>query len=402
MTSTESTTCMKKNIAPPKDMPLMKSEGNNIVLFHPFIPPSAKSSVANVLSSRWIGQGPKVDEFELAWEQKFGGRTISVNSGTSALHLAYELAELRPEDEVIVPLFTCTATNIPLAQIGAKLIFSDVGKNTLNVDVDDLIKLTTIRTKAIVVVHYAGQPLDMAKLWKYCKENNIILIQDCAHGIGMEIDRKPVYKYADYTMYSLQAIKTITVGDGGMLTFNDNISPQKISEAKRRRWFGIDRQKKQGGIWENDIVELGHKWQMTDLSASIGIESLKYFDEVHQKRVNNLITYSKRLSSLKEITQLNMKQSDNIKHGGWLATISVSNRLQLQEFLYSHGIESNQVHYRNDRYSIFSKYTQGASYPNMDEIENDYLVLPCHHLVTVRDVNFICDKIEEFYAKNSQ
>jgi len=381
----------------PKDMPILEVGDQNLVLFHPFIPPSAKNAVNEVLSTRWIGQGPKVEIFETMWQKKFGGRTIAVNSGTSALHLAYELADIKKGDEVIVPLFTCTATNIPLAQIGAKLRFCDISTYNLNSDADQIIDVVTDRTKAIVVVHYAGQAIDMKKLFEFCKKKSIVLIQDCAHGIGMEIGGKQIYKYADYTMFSLQAIKTITVGDGGMVTLNDCIPDYKYKEAKRRRWFGIDREKKQGGIWENDIVELGHKWQMTDIAAALGIEALKYFDEIWKIRNNNLISYVERLSRNENVRLLNMNIDSDFKHGSWLATIAVPNRLKLQEYLYSKNIETNQVHYRNDRYSIFEKYLEDQSFSNMDKLEDDYLVLPSHHLITINDVDRICDMIKTFY-----
>lgn len=378
-------------------MPILEVGGNNLVLFHPFIPPTAKDAVSNVLSTRWIGQGPKVEEFEAKWQKKFGGRTVAINSGTSALHLAYELAGIEKGDEVIVPLFTCTATNIPLAQMEANLKFCDIGEESLNSDTDQIINSVTDHTKAIVVVHYAGQAIDMRKLYEFCQARTIILIQDCAHGIGMEISNEPIYKFADYTMFSLQAIKTLTVGDGGMLTLNDRISECKHKEAKRRRWFGIDREKKQGGIWENDIVELGHKWQMTDISAALGIEAIKYFDDVWEIRKNNLKRYVERLQENENVRILNMDIGSDFKHGCWLATIAVENRLGLQKYLYSKHVETNQVHYRNDRYSIFDKYSDGRTFANMDYIEDDYLVLPSHHLVSQKGVDKICDLINEFY-----
>ena len=383
-----------------RDMPIMDTAANNIVLFHPFIPSTAASAVINVLSTRWIGQGPLVDKFEMDWQEKFGGRTIAVNSGTSALHLAYELAGIEEGDDVLVPLFTCTATNIPLAQMNARLRFCDVAHNSLNTSTEQIIDLITPNTKAVIVVHYAGQSLDMVKLYNFCKRKNVKLIQDCAHGIGMEHNYRPIYQFADYTMFSLQAIKTLTVGDGGMLTLNDDLPAAKLEEARRRRWFGIDRAKKQGGIWENDILELGHKWQMTDISAAIGIEALKSFDEIWSVRNRNMMQYSETLSLNDGISNLNMHKVDGDKHGSWLATIGYKNRFALQSHLYSKGIETNQVHYRNDRYSIFKEYCDNSVFKNMDSVENDYLVLPSHHLVTENQIEMICASINDFVSKD--
>ena len=149
------------------EMPLMK-ENEGIVLFYPNIPKNAIDGVSEVLSSRWIGQGPKVAQFEKEFEKKFltDNTAFAVGSGTDALHVAYILAGIGPGDEVIVPVFTCTATNIPF-YMGAKIVFADVDPETLNINVEHVRQLVNERTKAIVCVHYAGLPCDMDELWRW-------------------------------------------------------------------------------------------------------------------------------------------------------------------------------------------------------------------------------------------
>src|SRR5690606_37282668 len=142
-------------------------------------------------------------------------------SGTDALHLAYILAGLKEGDEVISPVFTCTATNIPFLYMGVKVRFADVKPHTLNVDPRHVRQLVNERTKAIVVVHYGGLPCDMAEIGDIAREWNIPVVEDAAHAVGATYRGKPIGAISEYTMFSFQAIKHITTGDGGMLTLKN-------------------------------------------------------------------------------------------------------------------------------------------------------------------------------------
>src|SRR5262249_43103549 len=146
------------------EYPIMEEKAGNIVLFHPHIPAKAIDAVTTVLKTRWIGQGPLVEEFERKFGARFANpyRTLAVHAGTDALHLAYILAGLQPGDEVISPLFTCTATNVPLLYLGVKVVFADVQPETLNIDPADVRRRITDRTRAIVCIHHGGLPARIA------------------------------------------------------------------------------------------------------------------------------------------------------------------------------------------------------------------------------------------------
>lgn len=369
----------------------MEASGNNIVLFYPHVPVSAIEEVSDTLRSRWIGQGPKVELFERQFSQRFCGGlpNVAVGSGTDALHLAYILAGIGPGDEVIAPVFTCTATNIPLLYLGAKIRFADVQPGTLNIDPDHVRRLVTRKTKAIVCVHYGGLPCDMDELHEIAKEHNIPVIEDAAHAVGAEYKGRSIGEISEFTMFSFQAIKHITTGDGGMLAIKDRTLDAK---ARRVRWFGIDRSAKQMGIWENDIKEIGYKYQMTDIGAAIGLASLKEFDKALSLRKQLLEAYRVGLHGIKDVSFIGGDYKDRV-HAAWLCTVLVERRKALQEKLLSHQIESNQVHYRNDRYSVFGGRQSGL--PEMDAIENKYLVLPLHTRMTVEDVKKICSVIQQ-------
>ena len=163
-----------------KELPLIEDNKKTVTLFYPYIPKTALITLKKVFSTRWVGQGPLVDKLEKVFSSKFADDmpSIAVGSGTDALHLAYILADIKKDDEILCPLFTCTATNIPLLYIGAKLVFVDINSSTMNMDIEIIKKSITKKTKAIVFVNYGGLPCDLIELNKIAKKHNIILIQD--------------------------------------------------------------------------------------------------------------------------------------------------------------------------------------------------------------------------------
>jgi len=378
---------MKPKNTSMKEFPLL-DPSKGIPLFLPQVPNDGIKSAVQTLKTRWIGQGPKVDLFEKTFKKKFLYNKLSalaVGSGTDALHLAYLLAGIKKGDEVLVPVFTCTATNLPLLYIGAKPIFLDIDKSTMNINLQEVEKKITKKTKAIVCVDYGGIPNDYKKLQKICKKYKLKLISDAAHSLGSKYCGKYACVYADFTTFSFQAIKTLTTGDGGLLVIKDN---KLIEKAKRLRWFGIDRSKKQLGIWENDVKDLGYKYQMNDIAASLGLAGLKQIDSIIKKRILLFKEYEKNLKH-ELITIVGKSKTKEYVNCPWLITIIVEKRKQeLMHKLRRNGIESAQVHYRNDRYSVFGKRLKNMH--NMDMLENKYLVLPLYPKMKLIDVKKIC------------
>jgi|TARA_B110000027_G_scaffold73861_1_gene78726 dTDP-4-amino-4,6-dideoxygalactose transaminase len=370
------------------------SDKKGTVLFYPYIPKKSLKILKKTLSTRWIGQGPMVDKFEKKFSDIFlnGKECVSTGSGTDALHLAYLLAGIKKNDEVITPVFTCTATNIPLLYIGAKIKFADVDPKTMNISIESLKKLITKKTKAIVCVHYGGIPCDMDEIRKLAKKHNIKVIEDAAQAIGGEYKKKKIGTISDFTIFSFQAIKHITTGDGGMLCIKNS---KLIDSAKRMRWFGIDRKKKQLGVWENDVYEVGYKYQLTDLGASIGYQGLLDFNKILSHRIKIYNIYLKNLSKNPNITCIH-DYDKNKKSAAWLFTILTKRKNYLQKKLREKNIETNQVHFRNDKYSIFKKFVKNKKFKNMDKIEDEYLVLPIHTKVSAKNAEYICKLINSF------
>ena len=382
---------MKNNFT---DFPLLEKKNKTYPLFYPYIAKSSIKSIQTVLKSRWIGQGPLVDDFEKIFKNKFAknNECVAVGSGTDALHLAFILANIKKNDEVICPLFTCTATNIPLLYIGAKIKFADIDPKTMNISIDHVKKIITKKTKAIIFVNYGGVPCDLAELNKLKKKYNLTLIQDAAQSLGSKFNNKDITNYADFTIFSFQAIKHITSGDGGLLSFKNK---KLLDSARRIRWFGIDRIKKQGGTWENDIKEVGYKYQMTDIGARMGLDSLNEFNKIlsHRRKLFNI--YLDIISNNQNIKCVNDSTKKKF-HAAWLFTIVLDKKDYLQNKLRQNGVESGQVHFRNDKYSIFKKFCKDIKFKNMDYLENKYLVLPIHHKVTEKKAETIAKLINKY------
>lgn len=372
------------------EMPVMK-EDEGVFLFYPYVPDTAIEEVTKVLHSRWIGQGPRVAEFEKQFTTKFGGegQSLAVGSGTDALHLAYILAGLQPGDEVITPVFTCTATTIPFLYMGVKFRFADIDPETLNISIPHVRELVSEKTKAIVCVHYGGLPCDMDELLAIAKEYNIPVIEDAAHALGATYHGKPVGSLSDFTMFSFQAIKHITTGDGGMLIVKDkNIVPK----GERVRWFGIDRSNKQKGTWENDIWEVGYKYQMTDIAAAMGLAALKIFDNTLAYRQKLFEIYKRELRNVPGLKLIGMDHTDRT-HAAWLCTAIVENRIGFMNYLRENKIESGQIHYRNDRYSVLGGRRDDM--PMMDSVEDKYIVLPLNNHLTEQQIEYVCATIKK-------
>ena len=190
-------------------------------------------------------------------------------------------------------------------------------------------------------------------------------------------------------MFSFQAIKHITTGDGGMLIVQDK---DLVATGERIRWFGIDRSNKQKGTWENDITEVGYKYQMTDIAAAMGLAALEEFDATLAHRQKLFDTYRKGLAGVDGIHLIGASHSDRT-HAAWLCTAIVEKRVDFMNYLRSHKIESSQVHYRNDRYSVLGGRRDDLT--NMDAVEDKYIVLPLNNHLSVQQIEFVCATIRK-------
>lgn len=359
-----------------------------INLFYPYFPEEAIKAIGEVLKTRWIGQGSRVDAVEEKFSKKFNlPYSVTVNSCTSALHLALRLCDLEDGDEVITTPMTCTATNIPILYSKSQAVFADIQEKTMNIDPVDIKRKITPKTKAIMVVHWAGYPCDMTEIMAIAKEHNLKVIEDAAHALGAKYQGQPIGSIADYTCFSFQAIKQITTVDGGMITMKNEADCKR---AKILRWYGIDRDFKGDIYWKYQIKEIGYKYHMNDVTATMLDVQLDKFDKIVERRKNIADRY---LSGLKGVSGLTLlERKPDRESGNWLFTMQVERRDDFQKKLAENEIESHMVHVRNDICPIFGGLRRDLSV--MNRVESKYVSIPLHNHLTDADVEKVIKTIK--------
>ncbi len=360
-----------------------------ITMFWPYMPVNkVTTALSAVLKTRWIGQGPKVDAVEKKFERIFRSPyAVSVNSGTSALHLGLILAGVDRGDEVITTPMTCSATNVPILHCRAKAVFCDIQEDTLNIDPESIRKKITGKTKAIMVVHWAGYPCDMEEILSIAREHKLKVIEDAAHALGATYHGQAIGRISDYTCFSFQAIKQITCGDGGMLIVADK---KDYARAKLLRWYGIDRTFRGNIYWKYQITEIGYKYHMNDITAAILSVQLDEFSRVLARRREIVTRYRDNLADTPGFTLL--RRENDRESGDWLFTILVEKRENFMEKLKDNGIESHMVHVRNDMYPIFEG--KRLDLPAMDKVEPKYVSIPLHNNLSDADVDKVIKVIK--------
>lgn len=376
-----------------------------IPLFKVFMAPDAPEVVGEVLTSGYIGQGPVVEQFEAALGLYVNNSNIvTVNSGTSALMLAARLIGIQPGDLVLTTPLTCFATNAALLALGARLRWVDVDPNTCNMCMQSLNDTLSEclqagePVKAIMVVHWGGNPLELEPLYIAKKRFGIDIIEDCAHAVGSLCrDLTGAYTenlgsmavsdiYPGYRCYSFQAIKTLNSIEGGML-----IPPgHDYERAKRLRWFGIDRDEKRAGDFraENDIPEWGYKMHMPDVNAAVGLVNLQHTEDLVGTQLQNATMYYNLLRGVPGVTRL---EDSDFYSTNWLYTVRVERREDLMRKLTEHGIQSSRVHERNDKHSCVAQFQREL--PQLDKLCKEYLCLPVGWWCSFEDIEMICDVI---------
>ena len=257
-------------------------------------------AVKNIIKSGWLTHGKYTSLFENEFKKFTNSKyAITVSSCTAALHLSCLAAGFQKNDEVIVPAQTHTATAHAVEYSGAKAIFTDVENYSGNISLDLIKKKVTKKTRGLILVHMAGIPCDLEKIYKYCKKKNILIIEDCAHALGTNFKKKHVGNYGIAGCFSFYPTKQITTGEGGMLITNSRKIYEKI---KMLKGFGIDKdinnRKKPG---EYNVKLLGYNYRMTDFQAALGYFQLKRYKKNLLKRKNNAKLYIKYLKNSSNI-----------------------------------------------------------------------------------------------------
>lgn len=366
--------------------------------FKPFMPRASIRNAVKVLRSGWIGgDGPYGKEFEAKIGEIIGNRNVvAVNSGTSALQLALRLANVQG-GEVITSPMTCIATNAAIVNEGGIPVWADIDPTTGNINASDIEKRISKKTKAIMVVHWGGAPADLSAIRRVAKEYNLPVIEDAAQALGSTYNGKPLGSHSEFVAFSTQAIKVINTIDGGLLATKYK---RDVARARRLRWYGIDRQKRQWNnmlnSWEFDVSEVGYKMQLTDVQAAIGLGQLSDLSSLIERRRKLAHVYEQALLHSKTLTAQRILPGSQSNY--WMFTVicnTIATKIKLIKEFKKISVQVETGHVRNDIYSAFKIYSGGV-YPGVTHFNDCHVIIPVGQWVPVRKAQEIAAVLSAF------
>ncbi|MEM3765628.1 MAG: DegT/DnrJ/EryC1/StrS family aminotransferase [Candidatus Bathyarchaeia archaeon] len=375
---------------------------NRIIPFYvPWITREDKKAVSEALNSRWLTGGPKVARFEEAFAKYVGIRyAVAVSSCTAALHLAMRVLNIGPGDEVIVPSFTFAATaNAPLF-CRAKPVFADIDEKTFNISPNDILEKITTKTKAIIPVHYGGQPCDMKEILEIAEDHRLFIVEDCAHSLGAAYKGKKTGSFGVMGCFSFYPTKIITTLEGGMVTTNDEKLAAKLRILREHGMSKTALAREISATWYYDVEDLGYNYRLNEVQAALGISQLKRISKGIRRRIRLAHYYTKKLNNMTRgiITPNQASDRTHIFH---LYVIRVKeniagiNRDTLFSKLRENGIETS-VHYTPLHLMSFYRKmlkTRLGTLPVTERVYKEVLSLPLYPTMTRKDVDFITETI---------
>lgn len=353
--------------------------------------------VRKVFDTGWLGLGSTVFEFENAIKEYLGARNvIAVNTGTTALHIALDAHGIDEGSEVIVPSLTFCASIQVITALKAIPVFCEIEPDTLNMDIEDVKKRITRKTKAIMPVHYCGNPCDMDGLLRIGRERNILIIEDAAHAFGSSCKGKKIGSFGDATCLSFDPIKNLTCGEGGAVALSDD----RIAETIRtKRILGIDkdtwhRYRNERG-WFYEVTMQGYRYHMSNINAAIGIAQLRKVESFIQKKKNIVQRYNDAFMNMAglQILSWNLKETAPFTY---IVRVLNGAREDLIGFLKQKGVGTG-IHYIPNHLQPFFK-SFATSLPITEQIGGQILTLPLYYDMTDEQVSSVIEAVSDFYT----
>ncbi|WP_313131407.1 UDP-4-amino-4,6-dideoxy-N-acetyl-beta-L-altrosamine transaminase [Anaerocolumna sp.] len=356
------------------------------------------NAVVEVLKSDYLTTGPKVTEFENVVKEYVGAKyAVAVSNGTAALHVACLAAGIGEGDEVITTPITFVASANCVLYCGAKPVFADVNPDTYNIDPKDVRRKITSKTKAIIAVHFAGQPCELDEIHQIAQEYNLLVIEDAAHALGADYKGKMIGNISDLTTFSFHPVKHITTGEGGMITTNDKSLYDRLI---LYRSHGITRDQSlmssYDGPWYYQQLVLGFNYRITDIQCALGISQMKKIGKFVARRREIVKRYNEEFANIKNI--IVPKQLDNCNSSWHLYVIQIknTNRRKAVESLIEQNIGVN-VHY----IPVYKQpYYQNNGYkdvvcPYAEEVYFNFISLPIYSGLSDEEQNYVIKKVKE-------
>lgn len=362
-----------------------------IPVYSPYLRGREKQYVNECLDSMWIAKGPFISRFEDKFAEYLGvNYAATVCNGTAALHLAMATLGLGPGDEVLVPTLTYIASVNAIAHVGATPVLVDSLPGTWQLDPEDVRRKITRRTKAVLAVHLYGQPCEMDQVIQICRKRHLWLVEDCAEALGAAYRGKSVGTFGDLAIFSFFGNKTITTGEGGMITSQD---PGLIGRAIHLRGQGVSQDRE---YWHD---ALAFNFRMNNVSAAIGLAQLEIADEILKRKRRVAEWYRAGLRGL----PLDLhEEAPGTTHSFWMCSALAANeatRDALRAYLRNEGIETRPVFHPAHTMPVFASE---RPFPVAESISRRGLSLPSYPDLTEDLVAQICGFIKRFYSAHQE
>lgn len=369
-------------------------EDNIIRVWSTYIHEEAITEITKTLRSKWINTGKKERELRNKACRKWNfPYCVAVNNGTSALRASLAVLGVGPGDEVVSTPFTFIATNTVILEQGAKVVFADIKYDDLNINPKSIEQKITRRTKAIMVVHYGGNPADLDEIRKVGRKHNLPVVEDAAHAMGSKYKGEYIGARGDIVCFSLQVVKIINSGDGGLIATSNERYYKKL---KKIIWYGIDREEKKTNLLD-PLPEsfrgdtLGFKYNMNDITATLACVGLDHFEEAATKRRIIGERYREELALCPKIKL--MKYYKDRMPNYQIFPIHVKNRVRFAEYLRKKNIMVNINNRRNDIYPMFGGLRKDLVMTAA--ADSDVVLLPIHADLTKEQVSHIIKTVKE-------
>ena len=373
-----------------------------INVYQPTLGKEELDALQEVFESNWLGKGKRVAEFEEKYAGHLGTSkdlVLTTNCCSEGLFSSMHLLDIQPGDEVIVPAISFIGAGNAVCAHGAKLVLCDVDPRTLNARAEDIEKVITPKSKAILLLHYGGIPCEMDEIMALAKKYNLKVIEDAAAGVCSRYKGKAVGTIGDMGMWSFDAMKILVCGDGAMLHFN---TPELRHKADRWLYFGLETKSGyENSIaqkwWEFDISSFGHRAIMNDVTAAMALEQLKKLPMYMEKRKVVADFYNQNLKLFSWI-ELLPTQPEYIETSYYFYHVQITNgkRDQFAKFLRESGVYTTYRYYPLHR---VPGYGVTGNFPNADYAADNTLNLPIHQSISQDDLNHILAVVKEFDEK---
>ncbi|MEP0828309.1 MAG: DegT/DnrJ/EryC1/StrS family aminotransferase [bacterium] len=362
-----------------------------------------KRAVSNVIESGWVTSGPTARALEEKIKKLVQARyAVAVSSATAGLHLSLKAAGIGPGDEVITSPYTMAATVEAILYAGAIPVFAEIDPFTLNIDPAQVAKRISRRTEAIIPVDIAGLPCDYDALLKIARQRKVLLIEDAAHSLGAQFQSKPIGSLCDATVFSFYSTKNVTTGEGGMVVTDSKILASRVRLLALHGMTSAGWKRYAGGGWKYDIVELGYKYNLSDLAAGLGLGQLTRFGEMQKKRELLAKRYIENLSRLG--TFIETPYIDRRSRHCWHLFIIkiIPERLRITRDRFIRELEKRGigcgVHFIPIyRFSYFRKHLKLkiSDFPATESAYQRVISLPFYPDLTFAEVDCVTEKIAE-------